>query len=398
MIRLDHIENVYSDPWKEREKGLSQSYICTKTSDSSPGKSVNIAIDYTSESYQKIMKYFNDKNMSVYICQHVYRIATKHDLAMSTVHRDHNHFHVIVSLTPDHHLMNDYEQSFVIDNTTYNDITWSSEEPFDFIREQYDDEYKTKCDIALKNLNKKDYVKPLSKVQFCFNKAIIINATYLHYPTNCAFGNTIEDGRLIEIYSLRILSMIHVPKSIPYRFVWYYQNIFSESVIKELYEYVYVQCEQEYVTRLENKNNALILDVEDLYNYKNGLLQKCISVYISYIIENTGDLFYLFNKHTSGRTSHHVIRRLHMNIVSVREGENFEWICECIPSSTFVGILHLNDNDTGISLVDHFENKTILIPSIKNSLAIFPNSWLYPFRQTTVFTGSKNMIWFYLSI
>jgi hypothetical protein len=290
----------------------------------------------------------------------------------SKIHHDHYHYHVIISLTPHHEHQDDHEQIYKIHDQ-------ENEEYIDFIRLDYDEEYKIQCSKIDEKLSDISRLTCTMKEKFKFNKAIIVNSTYLHYPSNGKFGSSLEDGRLVEIYSINVISSI--PRFHNYRFLWYFDNIFSKADIIFLHKTAESHCTS-YI--------PLIL------SYKDSIVTKCLKVYVSYIIDNTPELLCLFNQVKTKLASPRIDVSLSLNML--KEGANISWRCNTISNSTFTAILHLNDNDTGLSVLDHFTNEIALIPARANSLCIFPNSWLYPMRQTTVFKGVKSFIMFNISL
>jgi len=397
MFKLGSIRNIYTDPYLERKKALQQDYTCTNTFNASPGKSVTVSVDPASESYIKIKEFFHQKGLQINISHRTFRIATLSDLENARIHVDNYHYHVIISLTPHHEQQEDYEQIYRYKpHDDSNDI-----KPIDFLRKQFDDSYLTEVNDIIDHLHCTELFECVLKEPFEFNKAILVNSTYLHFPSNVRFGNTMEEGRLVEIYSVNVISLI--PSFLNYRYMWYFENVLCEKTVDLLLDYLKDLFEDS----LSRTTTPLTLHISanDLLEFNDGLLEKFIKVYMKYIIENTKDLNYLIKQvykdteHTEDKKSiiDTLIPHYSIEAYSYTENASASWDCETCPNSTFIAFLHLNDNETGLSVVDHFTNNTALIPAKKNSLFIIPNSWLYPYRQTKIFKGAKYFLKIYIS-
>jgi hypothetical protein len=384
MFKLESISTIYSEPYKQRKEALSHTFYCTNTYNASPGKSITLSVDPTNEAYLKVMRFFQEKGLHVRISNRTFRIATKFDLENAKIHVDNYHFHVIISLTPHHDQMEDYEQVFQSINPYFN-------EPIDFLRQKFDLEYSKRVSPIIDNVRCMENFECILKEPFTFNKAIIVNSTYLHYPSNPHFGNTMEDGRLVEILTVDLISMI--PPSLNFRYLWYYETIFEDEIIDSLYQHI-IELYDNYKTET---NNASSFQTNHLIEFNNGILQKCIDVYLTYIIQNTPDLKYLLD-HLSEEKN---VKKITIDTIEAcvhPQYTSIGWFCDIKSKSTFIAFIHLNDNSTGLSIVDHFSNNTYTIPGKKNSLFIAPNSWLYPIRQTCVFEGTKLFLKIYITL
>ena len=362
-IKFDTIENVYSDPLTVRKYALSLKYPILKR-DSSPGKTIKIPYNPLSESYIKIIDYFDKKNISITVSDHFYRITNENDYYNSYIHTDPAEYQVLISLSQDH--PKDDECYFKHSESGIVDI--------DYLKNIYDLEYKEKINQIIDDVNKTshentDIMHIISKEPIIFNKAVIINCRRFHAPTNGLFGKTNDTSRIIEVYAIKIRSM-HKSDSYPY--IWYYENTLNHLYCDEL-------C---------SKIRENSLTTEEIREYKSGIIDRMIRTYYNHIRNVTPDLNEFLTL---------VPNNMKLNVDSykiyVTQYESIPWNYEInnIPG-TFVFIIQLNDNNTGFTLYNHFKHTTEVIPSKKGSLLIFPKSWLYPITQSRVMVGDKCLI------
>jgi hypothetical protein len=370
MDVIGSIDNVYTDPDAERNKALSQKFIVTSIADDSPGQSILLSIDESSEAVVKIRQWFSMRNKQIHIAYRKYRIATEKDLPNGLIHTDTVQYHVIISLTPHHERMLDFENVYKAKNS---EITNISE-----IRRSFDPQYDNTIQELCKQVNDKSesQFEIVDTCQLAYNRAIIVDATWFHCPTKGFFGKNRLDGRLIEIYCINILSYMNPLPMFPY--VWYFTDVVSETTCTDLVDLVNRKC-------CEN----------DFLHYRDGLLMSMVQSYMDHIIDCTPELLHLLCS-KKGKYSTTVQ-------VSAVKHSKYSNSCWDFPlwneKATFVMILQLNNNEIGYTLMNHFQdNDTHLIPCSSNSLIVFPHTWLYPIRQSTIGSDDKISLRFLVSL
>ena len=363
------IENVYAVPEREREYALSLRYPFIKF-DASPGRTVRDMYDPSSDSYKKITKFFEDRGEYVHITSHAYRIATDTDFYSCFVHTDPADYQVVISLTPEHAL-EDIEHYMVHE---------SGVESIDYMKQKYDPEYEDSIKFA-RNDSRETDMTDLKKMSITasepitYNKAVIINCRKFHAPSKGLFGKSMESGRLIEIYTMKIRSQFASPE---YPFLWYHDNVLSDKDCDTLVDLIKKMAMGGGDQEIANEFNS----------YKGGIVNNMVSAYFDKAVETTPELEELVNLKK---------KKVHLDIdLTAEYYPQFyfrDWASELsnIPA-TFNVLIHLNDNPTGLTLFNHFNNTTKVIPTKKGSLLIYPCSWMYPVKQTRIIKGDKFVI------
>lgn len=369
------IENVYSTPEKEREYAMSLRYPILTTS-SAPGKTVLDMYDPCSESFLKIKQFFEERGEQIYVKIHSYRIATVDDCYNVYVHADPADYQVIISLTPNHD-GNDVEHYFSHKETGV-DMS-------EYMKLKYDPEYDEHTSAARQaaqatDVSNFDTMHVTASTPLGYNRAIVINCRKFHAPSRPMFGDTVNTARLIEIYTLCVSTQF-ISKELP--FIWYHENVLSDNDCTHLVKLI---------KKMVGQDGALKVDydvIRQCNSYKDGILVKMISSYFNKSVECTPELKELME-----------INRLNDMNMSINLSAQYhpqfhakDWMGELsnLPT-TFQVIVQLNDNSTGLTLYNHFNNTTKTIPAKRGSLVMYPRSWMYPVKQTRIMVGDKYLI------
>lgn len=369
---FDTIENVYTDPGKERAYALSLDYPVVKF-DGSPGRTTGTVHNPLSESYLKIVEHFMKKGMSITVESHSYRISKGTDQYQCYVHTDPSDYQIVISLTPGHAETGDLDEYFVHDATGIKGVEYLKKE-YDML---YSNSVKTASDDAY-NADMSDFssMRSIGSEPLGYNKAVIINCQQFHAPSKGFFGKTDQEARIIELYTIKVKSRF-VSKAFPY--IWYYENTLESN-------YCDIICD--IVRNSANKDAVSSLDT-----FYFPMLEKMVRTYFYHIRTVTpemNDFLRLFDRSP-----------LHIDL-SIEHLPQFcskRWTFE--PSNfpaTFTFLVQLNDNDTGMQIYNHFTQTPELIPSKKGSLLIFPKSWMYPVNQDRIMIGDKIFVNATLSI
>jgi len=374
---LEYIDNIYSDIDNQRNIAISQEYSYTTNNNNSPGKSKNLIIDESNEAYIKIKQFFSNYDLRIFPYERKYRIAYESDIPTTYIHTDICDFNIIISLTKEHDIIDDvetiYESELEEENKYLSDLS--------VLRYQFDEEYKKNIQDKLKDCFILNKFKTIKSCKFKYNRAIIIDSRHFHCPTKPNFGTCNETVRLVEIYSINILSKI---KEIPYYpYIWVYNNVFREEIIYEI--------EQNALKLLKFKNTEFNNNIEkiewtDILYYRGAILKKCVNVYIEYIFKAFIDIHTIFLKKYN-----RVQYNIEANLIKIPKNINhLDWSYDIVDNNSHINIIiplsHSTSKNTGISIYNHFysgtniNKKNILLPFERNSIIIFPQSWLYPMR------------------
>lgn len=376
MPVLDYIDNVYTDVEKQRNTALAQRYICTTNFTGSPGKSVALTVDESSESYKKIKQWFYERGLQFYVTEHKYRIATEEDLPNIYAHYDKIEYHVVISLSPNHEEMEDYELALVPKNSEFKNIQR--------FREKYDYEYyNSNVKIIEDNRSLHDDFDVIEKVQFKYNRAVFINSTWFHSPTKPCFGKTNTEARLIELYCISVVSEI---VEIPYcRYVWYFRNVLPNEVCKDI-----LSVSKDHICKKIEGGPLRVIDesFDEILAYNNHIIERMVCTYIDYATYSNDEIYSLIKQTQCIRG---IRMKAYISYVPQFYFKNWEYELST-DKATFVVLLNLNYSKTGITIIDHYKYEPHLVPSDDNSIIIMPHSWLYPFRQTRVEDTDKYML------
>jgi len=207
-----------------------------------------------------------------------------------------------------------------------------------------------------------------------YNKAIIINCQKFHCPTKGFFGDSLENARLIEIYTIVIRSQFIVPE-LP--FIWYHENALDETDCDNL---------AELIDKMQRGDEDSIKQFD---GYKGDMLTNMVHAYFNRNVDTTPELDELMF------VSGHNDMKINIELIAERYPQFYfrNWISEIsnLPA-TFQFVIHLNHNETGLTVYNHFNNTTSMIPSKKGSLVIYPRSWMYPVKQTRIMVGMKYVV------
>lgn len=377
MPVLDYIDDVYKDVDSQRHNALAQKYICTTNFTGSPGKSVHMYVDETSESFIKIKKWFHDKGLQFYVTEHKYRIATEEDLPNIYAHYDKIDYHVVISLSPNHEEMEDYELALVPKNNDFKYV--------DRFREKYDtDYYNANIRVIEDNRSLENDFNVIERVQFKYNRAVFINSTWFHSPTKPNFGKTNNEARLIELYCISTVSNI---VEIPYcRYIWYFKDVLPKDTCREIY-----QITKEKINQIIDtcKKRVIEEDYDDILSYKNHIIERMVCTYIDYATFSNDEICSLFKQKQYGNR----LIRIKSTLIYVPQHHFRNWEYELsTDKATFVVLLNLNYTESGITVVDHYKYEPHIVPSDENSMIIMPYSWLYPYRQARIEDTDKYML------
>lgn len=365
-ISIDYIENIYSYPMTEREYALALNYPIVKIN-SSPGRTIDIPHNPLSESFKKIKQYFLSKGIDIEIVGHSYRISKEKDYFESYIHTDYADYQIIIPLSPEIDKYNEKEYYFEHNDTKISRVH--------YLRYKYDIEYKNICTLACRgtlNCTPDDITNMsiIASEDIKFNKALILDCSYFHAPSSGHFGKTNETSRLIEIYAIKIKSM-YINKNYPY--IWYYNNIIED-----------IDCNN----LINIMNNDRCDKLVEIGKYKSNMISKMLHVYFRHIHNVTPDL----NEFLSmNQDNIDVVLDINCEYLPQFYRKNWNYELNNTPA-TFFFILQLNDNQTGLTIYNHFTKESEVIETKKGSLIIYPRSWLYPISQTRILKGDKYII------
>jgi len=367
---FDVIENIYTNPEKEREYALALRNP-TLQFDIRPGITKTDAYDPCSESYIKLQDYFKKKGMVMHVFWHGYRIANSHHDSNVGVHADQADYQVVISLTPTHH-NEDLEQ--------YVEHVESGIRSYVYKRAMYDSNYYSKnFNLVYKDLGSLDAqelkgrFRVISTELIRYNKAVILQCQNYHVPSHGYFGESIEEGRLVEIYTIKIQTM-HISPSFPY--IWYYENVLNGTECDELQSLM--------KTAIQDKDTS---KMDAIFDYKGGMLNSMVETYFNHMKDTTPSLAELLQWNQERCMD--VDFSLEYMPAFFKKRWNFE-MSNRVGAFSFV--IHLNDNQTGLSLFNHFTQSSESIASKKGSILIYPQSWLYPICQPKIMSGDKYLI------
>jgi len=372
---MQFIDDVYEDPGIQRENALGLPFCITKLVDKSPGKSVDAPFNMKSQLVLKVQQHFQQQGKNIVFVKRTFRVSMENDLSSSCIHTDTFHYHVIVSLSPNHDSQDDFEQVFQLkskDGTTLQSI--------DFLRERFDSHY---ANYISKNTQNSSF-EEIDRIKFKYNRAIIINSCCFHYPSKPSFGDSHENARLVEILALNDMGVLLLRSPTYIRFFWLFRDVFGDSMFKSIVEHV-----QQYANVMMSTSPSS-LPCNQLLHLEESIIARMVQTYISFVIDNTNEIFCLFND--KQREGHSL--KLNCSLLGFPESSHgSNWQFSLVDgASAFLVVIHLNNNSSPFTILDLFNNEKYLIPSLANSMLILPYSWLYPLRQTFVEEGYKQCL------
>lgn len=373
---MDTLCNVYTDPDKERRMALQLPFPKINTENASPGVTYAVTPMPTSESFMKIMAYFKDKGMFVQVTSHVYRLATEDAFYDSYIHTDAADYQVIISLSPCHDGHDGHDGRDDTETEHYYRHRASGLSRIDYKRLTFDSDYSIHASEIKHDCNASFDIIATERLEY--NKAIFIECDRFHAPSKGLFGHSRESARLIEIYTISIVSMSVVEK---YPFVWHYKNVLPSEICDELIQHIQGDL-------IDPSAHAKKGYTHQIQAYRDEYLHKVLKTYITHITSHVDEFKQLMN-----------FRKTKLKL-------NIEYAYEYFPNLTgnawdfnlssqyaaFQFMFNLNDNQTGIQLVSHFDDDAHVLPCCRGSLIIYPYSWMYPFRQPRIFNGDKYLI------
>lgn len=389
-VMLTYIDKVYANPDAERARALGYAYPKVTSMGSSPGRTVSVPVDRTSDAYKKIMDVFRARGQSVRVANHVYRLARADDLPNGYLHADESHYHAIISLTPQHASFNDALDVYVHRDQDPN-------KGFDFVRMQYDRAYQAYADRCLDDAFHHRHVTLRDTCPYVYNRCVLVDATWLHSPRHGYFGGNDagelkhENARLVEIFSLQVVS--HLVKSPHLRYIGFYPNILNDHLCEELLHRVHEACHPDVS---QYREHAL---PELLQRHDHMLLNMSLT-YARYMIQWTPEWTHWFelaaSRSGSGSGSGSQWQdaanwnvQVHAIVYPQHDVSNWDAPrhLESSGGGHLTMLLSLNDHPTGYTIYDPFLDEPCLIPAKRNSLIVYPCTWLYPLKQTYVTTN-----------
>lgn len=357
------ITNIYDNPDVIREYALNLDYESISKGPYA-GKDSNQRVQSKNQSYQKIKKFFNDKGLQITITDYKFRKATSKDHYISFIHSDSYDYQVVINLSNSSKQDGDCYYRHKPTNITY----------YDILRTEWDKEYsdtvtQIKKDIANNNLENFECIK---KQETKYNEAIIIKSRYLHAPIEGLFGSNDEDCRLVEIYSINVISELNVQQ---YPFLWYFSEIIPFNKCEYLLNTI--------------KSKQTIFNEYQTFQVTDSILnsiEKFVMDRIKIILHsNQMDAYgILYNKNKYDVTFYvEYYPEQYAQSRILNKNNTY---------STLEFIVNLNTNSTGLNIYNPVNNEDIYIPCNKGTLFVYPYSWMYPIQQGRIINGNKYIL------